>query len=253
MCKARNQFENNQEQGRKSMPKVQSGLAVGVGLMVLVCGVLGSRTQTLAGEQQKNITQLHCTAGQFPLFNGTQWVCADAEQPRPRFVDNGDGTITDHETGLMWEKKGTLGNATLCLDPTDCPNPHDVNNAYSWTNIFTPGDTAPDGSLFTNFLQRINTALSTSTDGVTVKDVCFAGHCDWRIPNVAELKTIPNCGASGPCIDPTFGPAQASIYWSSTTDAAHAISVWIVSLDGVGVTTFTKGGAIFARAVRGGR
>ncbi|TMA85936.1 MAG: DUF1566 domain-containing protein, partial [Deltaproteobacteria bacterium] len=27
-----------------------------------------------------------------------------------RFVDNGDGTVTDNETGLIWEKKtGTVG------------------------------------------------------------------------------------------------------------------------------------------------
>jgi uncharacterized protein DUF1566 len=233
---------------------MKSRFVVWVGVLALLCGVMGTRLQAQAADKTKKLTDLQCTAGQFPLFDGTQWVCTDFNQPQPRFVDNGDGTVTDNQTGLMWEKKtGTTGNVTLCLDPADCPNPHDVNNAYTWTNIFISGDTAPDGSLFTNFLQRITAALSTSTDGVIVKDVCFAGHCDWRIPNVAELKTIPNCGASGPCIDPIFGPSQASIYWSSTTDAAHSFSVWIVSLDGAGVTSFTKGGAIFVRAVRGGR
>ena len=28
-----------------------------------------------------------------------------------RFVDNGDGTVTDHQTGLMWEKKLAANNA----------------------------------------------------------------------------------------------------------------------------------------------
>jgi hypothetical protein len=230
------------------MKQMRRVLASCVAVVVLVFGMIGVRTSGLAAEKVKNLRDLHCAAGQFPLYDGTQWVCSDT-QPPP-FVDNGDGTITDNHTGLMWEKKtGTLGNVTLCFGPTDCPNPHDVGNTYFWT----AGSTAADGTLFTNFLQRINTALSTSTDGVTVKDVCFAGHCDWRIPNIAELKTIPNCGASGTCIDPIFGPAQASIYWSSTIDATHALLVWIVSLDGAGVTTFTKSSAIFARAVRGGR
>jgi hypothetical protein len=41
-----------------------------------------------------------------------------------RFVDNADGTITDNETGLMWEKKtelNSIGNAA---------NPHDADNGY---------------------------------------------------------------------------------------------------------------------------
>ena len=236
------------------MKMIQSRFVSWVGLLALVCGLVGYPPQAGAKDKAKKITDLHCTANQFPLFDGNEWICADFVQPQPRFVDNGDGTITDNRTGLMWEKKtGIPGNAVLCLDPPDCPDPHDVNNAYSWTNIFIPGDTAPDGSVFTNFLQRINTVLGTSTDGITVKDVCFAGHCDWRIPNVAELKTIPNCGASGACIDPIFGPSQLSIYWSSTTDAAHSFQVWIVSLDGNGVTPFSKSGAIFTRAVRGAR
>jgi len=230
------------------MTEIRRVLASCVGVLALVCAMTIFHTEGLAGDKVKTLSDLNCTAGQFPLFDGTQWVCSNTQSPR--LVDNGDGTITDNQTGLMWEKKtGTPGNAILCFFPADCPNPHDVGNAYLWT----ASNTAADGTLFTNFLQKINTALSTSTDGVIVKDVCFAGHCDWRIPNVVELKTIPNCGASGSCIDPIFGPAQASLYWSSTTDAANAISVWIVSLDGAGVTPFTKSAAIFARAVRGGR
>src|SRR5690242_10587120 len=36
----------------------------------------------------------------------------------PRFVDNMDGTVTDNETGLQWEKKtGTVGTGVLCDAP----------------------------------------------------------------------------------------------------------------------------------------
>jgi hypothetical protein len=48
----------------------------------------------------------------------------------PRFVDNGDGTVTDNQTGLQWEKKTTaVGSVANLADP------HDVDNAYTWGNL----------------------------------------------------------------------------------------------------------------------
>jgi len=67
-----------------------------------------------------------------------------------RFVDNGDGTVTDNETGLIWEKKtGTVGTAVNCATTT-CSDPHDVNNTYTWSS----SGTAADGRAFTDFLSR---------------------------------------------------------------------------------------------------
>ena len=43
-----------------------------------------------------------------------------------RFVDHGDGTLTDTQTGLMWEKKDNLDNEG------DFANPHDADNRYTW-------------------------------------------------------------------------------------------------------------------------
>ena len=42
-----------------------------------------------------------------------------------RFVDNGDGTVCDHQTGLMWEMKNASdGDINL-------KNPRDVDNTYT--------------------------------------------------------------------------------------------------------------------------
>jgi hypothetical protein len=170
-----------------------------------------------------------------------------------RNYSGGVQTVYDNATGLEWAKKtGSVGGAVICSTLPACPDPHNVNNVYQWA----PSGTAANGPLFTNFLARINTALSTSSDGSTVADVCFAGHCDWRIPNIAELRTILltqfPCSTS-PCIDPIFGPTSAFFYWSSTTFAGNPGSAWDVFFNDGGVGFGGKGNGGFARAVRGGR
>src|SRR5262245_8728824 len=87
-----------------------------------------------------------------------------------RYVDNGDGTVTDYDTGLQWEQKdGADGMPNY-------QNPHDVDNEYSWGNL--AGCTylgCSNGTAFTDFLGRLNYCVS---DGATVLNPGFAGHCD---------------------------------------------------------------------------
>ena len=45
-----------------------------------------------------------------------------------RFADNGNQTVTDNLTGLVWEKKDNLDSAPNSSDP------HDADNAYTWNN-----------------------------------------------------------------------------------------------------------------------
>jgi hypothetical protein len=63
----------------------------------------------------------------------------------------------------------------------------------------------------------------------------FAGHCDWRLPSLTELKSIllepEPCGTS-PCIDPIFGPTIAGTYWSATNESGISFT-WVI--------TFTDG------------
>jgi hypothetical protein len=174
-----------------------------------------------------------------------------------RFTNNNDGTVCDGQTGLMWEiKTGTAGAPVLCITATDCPDPHDVNNQYRWSAAF--GEEGPYGTLYTNFLERLND-LSTPNDGNATP--CFAGHCDWRIPTIGELRSItgapfgpaaPNC--TSPCIAAGFpGPTLASTYWSSSTFAGNPDLAWIVDFVGGFVTAVSKIDGFHPRAVRGGR
>lgn len=139
-----------------------------------------------------------------------------------RFVDNGDGTITDNWTRLMWEKKSDDGDI------------HDQDNYYTWSasansdGLCDNQDNSQDGSAFTEFLATLN-------------QQDFAGHNDWRMPTVQELLAIVDYARLVPAIDPAFdncepgcGVAQCSCtalisYWSSTTAVGFSgATAWVV-------------------------
>jgi len=168
-----------------------------------------------------------------------------------RFVDNMNGTITDKQTGLQWEKKDTT-----------CPGIHCVDDIYSWcvgSDDFTcVNGGVPDGTAFTSFLRTLNggdtgVGNCTVSDDATPPQAGFAGHCDWRLPTIAELSTILAPCGMGPCIDSAFGPTAAAFYWSSTSHPAALTNAWDLSFSNgaffVDPKTFV---VVRVRAVRGG-
>jgi hypothetical protein len=135
--------------------------------------------------------------------------------PGPRFVDNGDGTITDMHTGMMWEKKITLDGTPSLADV------HDADNRYSWSwlcsvstrycqptangealcNANAQGETAckqcmrEEGTCSappacTND-GRVCSGNDTAWTWVAALNVSrFAGYADWRLPNASELQEL---------------------------------------------------------------
>ena len=138
-----------------------------------------------------------------------------------RYGVNGDGTATDYDTGLQWEQK------------TDDDSVHDQDNRYSWNTAFggPTADGTPNGTAFMVFLGTLNNG--TASPGAETSR-CFAGHCDWRLPAIEELRGIrdpgaPGCDSGSPCIDETvFGPTVADFYWSATTISGDPSSAWWV-------------------------
>lgn len=162
----------------------------------------------------------------------------------PRFVDNGDGTVSDNLTDLQWEKKTNLNNVVSLL------NPHDADNTYTWSNA----GTAADGTAFTAFLSALNAAPA-----------CFAGQCDWRLPTKEELQTLlsdPFPCVNKPCIDTTLGDTQGATdsgpnpptYWTSSTYMGQADNAWVVDFFDGSVKNFGNDKIVdmYVRAVRGG-
>lgn len=161
------------------------------------------------------------------------------------YRDNGDGTVTDLNTGLMWEKKDDSGGI------------HDRDNGYTWSL----GGVAMDGTLVTEFLNTLNGADGTGD--------CFAGYCDWRIPNVRELHSIVDFERGNPPVDAVFHrltcngcsdvtSAECSCnstvyYWTSTTHVEAPNGAWFVSFfSGITTGPREKRDQAAARAVRGG-
>jgi hypothetical protein len=192
------------------------------------------------------------------------------------YADNGDGTITDKNTGLMWEKKTeAAGGYNQCTAETaTCANPHNADNAYTWSA------TLPnyDGAAVTIFLNQLNNRCNKDTTvPCTVDADCsvptgacgFAGHRDWRLPNRKELEGILDLSTFSPALnvafkgascapactnvaDPTCSCDAGSNYWSATTLAYFTLSAWFVNtLDG-GVYNGSKTDALHVRAVRSG-
>jgi len=133
------------------------------------------------------------------------------------YVDNGDGTVTDTVTGLMWDQC-SLGQGTGCSGTA---------NTYTWADALTAAATQ-------------NVAL-------------YKGHSDWRLPSMVELESLVKLG-SYPAIDTlAFPNTPTSYFWSASTSVPDPASAWYVvfsSGDGyAGDKTFS----FRARLVRSGQ
>jgi hypothetical protein len=94
---------------------------------------------------------LSCSDGATVKRINDAWAC---DGPPPRYVDNGNGTISDNQTGLMWEKK------------TDCSiagDIHCVGNRYLWTNSDDPSAVIANGPLFRSFWLVLTTRFPHMT------------------------------------------------------------------------------------------
>jgi len=125
-------------------------------------------------------------------------VLSFAPTAKAELLNNGDGTVTDTETDLMWDRC-LLGTTGLDCDIEGAPL------SLNWPFA----------------LQQV--VLSNASS--------HRGYSDWRLPNIQELESIIDLSREDPAFDTTAFPGSqaASELWSSTTDTASggAWAVWV--------------------------
>ena len=139
------------------------------------------------------------------LQKGVAW-------PDPRFTNNGDGTVTDNLTGLMWLKEAN----------------HIGENCPGFDNDGTADDGAVTWEHALNFVGDMNAGTYSN-----------CGHTDWRLPNVKELQSLIHYGVDYPAVPNTAGTdkwsegdpftgVESYSYWSSTSPPGQS---WLVNFN----------------------
>lgn len=148
------------------------------------------------------------------------------------YTDNGNGTVSDNNTGLMWQKCSVGQNNDSACSGTSVK--------YNWYK--TSG----------TYHAQYN---PTSMD--VCGDLVLGGHSDWRLPVKKELITLVDYSVPppGPTINTTYFPnTKSSNYWLFTTYADDPNSAWYVNLYYGYVGPFGyKDSSYYVRCVRSGQ
>ena len=135
------------------------------------------------------------------------------------FTENGDGTVADQKSNLIWQKCSMgQNNNSECSDDGVT-----TNNTADWA----------DAVIYCNTLS-------------------LAGRT-WRLPSVNELKSIVDETKFNPIIDINyFSNTFVDSYWTSTTYAPSKNAAWLIwfANDGV-IAPSTKTISNHARCVSG--
>ncbi len=144
-----------------------------------------------------------------------------ATTPTAQFSINGDGTVTDSKTGLMWKQcvEGKEG--------VDCAT--DTLSSFTWDQALQQPE------------------ILNASGG-------FASHTDWRLPNIKELSSILEMGCYQPAVNLTLFPGDPGSYvWSGSPYAGDAYGAWGVYFYGGDVDDFGRGDYYAVRLVRSGQ
>ncbi|MBV5310842.1 DUF1566 domain-containing protein, partial [Chromatium okenii] len=134
------------------------------------------------------------------------------------FTDNGDGTVTQTNTGLTWAKcsQGQTG--------ADCES--DVPSEINWSTALT----------------SVNNSL-------------LGGHNDWRLPNIKELQSLVDYSSRTSAINIGYFPNTPPWeFWSGSPNANFSDNAWSVDFNWGNTHPNSRNDAyLHVRFVRGGQ
>ncbi len=137
--------------------------------------------------------------------------------PDSRFVVNDDGTVSDSETGLMWQR---------------CTFGQNYNNET---------DTCEGTSQQLNWGEALRGAENAS----------YADYSDWHVPNVKELASILEHRCVQPSINESvFLATKLQNYWSSTSGKERTDLAWVYQFDKGINSLHAKESDVYLRLVR---
>jgi len=146
----------------------------------------------------------YATGDDGDLQKGIPW-------PQPRFLDHGNGTVTDNFTGLMWTKGAA-----------------EIKGEMNWHNAL-----------------------------VACRNLVYAGHQNWRLPNVREMLSLIDFGTHSPALRPghPFTEVKPTLsFWSGTTSLPNKAQAWCINIMNGVVGRNNKTRSLHhVWAVRGGR
>jgi len=153
--------------------------------------------------------------------------------PQPRFTDNGNGTVRDNLTGLIWLKNADCGGEAL-----------------DWAGALSQ-------------VAQLN--WDGEMNGIGCGDISNRGshQTDWRLPNVRELQSLIHYGLAGPAVPDASGTGQwtpgdpfinvrGNPYWSGSTYVGTHSHGWYVGMGDGKVQHDLKSGEGYVWPVRGG-
>jgi len=202
-----------------------------------------------------------------------------------RFVDPGDGTLRDRVTALQWVKQPELiipgpdqvvpGNQILRAEGV-----WSASHGVYLAGDLVQGDGDPDSKFYIckaahsepseppsyYWIETIWTASAANlttpaqfawSDALTgCNGLQYAGHDDWRVPNLLEMLSVLDLSpsVSYPWVVDAFPNIKLGNYWTSSTFRESSGDAWrFRTVDAPMLTVASKTSTMHVLPVRGGR